>query len=152
MHAHARKGLEWEGVKSMVTMALASLHYVAIHYCVWSPTLWGICAIKGPNGSQIDAPLPFNLVVITISTIIAMPFLFIMVYFLPWNFVVFVPKMQTEKALFGFVPRFVNQWLVVYGSICGGKCSRTILICSTLDLLHPPVELERRKHKLKCLV
>jgi hypothetical protein len=133
----------------MVTMALASLHYVAIHYCVWSPTVWGACAIKGQNGSRIDAPLPFNLVAITISTVIAMPFLFM--YFLPWNFVVFVPKMQTEEALFEFVPRFVNQGLVVYGSICGGKCSRTILIYCTLDLLHPLVELERRKHRLNVL-
>jgi len=133
VHAHARKGLEWEGVKSMVIMALASLYHVAIHYCVWSPTVWGACAIRGPNGSWINAQLLFNLVAIIISIIIAMPFLFIMVYFLPWNFVVFVPKMQMEEALFGFVPRFFNQWLVVYGSICGDKCSQTILICCTLQ-------------------
>ncbi len=56
---------------------------------------------KGPNGSWTNAPFPFDLVAIAISTIIAMPFLFIMVRFLPQNLVVSMPRMQTEEALFG---------------------------------------------------
>jgi len=41
--------------------------------CV-EPTVWGARAIKGPNGCQINAPLPFNLVAIRISIVITMPF------------------------------------------------------------------------------
>jgi hypothetical protein len=51
----------------MVTMALTSLCYVAtLRYCVWEPYIWGVHASKGPNGSRIDAPIPFNLVAIVI--------------------------------------------------------------------------------------
>jgi hypothetical protein len=49
-----RKGLEWEGVRSMVTMALASLHYVVV---VCGALWFGGCAqVEDQMGAE---PMPF---------------------------------------------------------------------------------------------
>lgn len=41
-------------------------------------------------------------------------------------------------------------WLIVIGIGSSSSCAQ--VLSNDIDLLHPPVELERRKHKLKRLV
>ncbi|CAM6016231.1 unnamed protein product [Sphagnum balticum] len=41
-------------------------------------------------------------------------------------------------------------WLIIIGIGSSSSCAQ--VLSNDIDLLHPPVELERRKHKLKRLV
>ncbi len=45
---------------------------------------------------------------------------------------------------------FLVGWLIIIGIGSSSSCAQ--VLSNDIDLLHPPAELERRKHKLKRLV